>query len=200
MKIDKGIKIKENYKIIKASDFLLAKILCEAANLSVTKFQIFLDKEGKIDKPYHSTISNILRNYNGIYKDQLEINKVHNIVPLIFRNELALLLSGTTITPTLKCNYIALGSGTTSPANTDTSLETETIRGTWSNQYSVDNVAYFDKFFSSTEVGGNDYYEAGMFIDGTSGANTGYLLSHTAMSETLTSNQTLSISATITIS
>lgn len=200
MKINKEIAILNNYKFTKADNNIIAMILCEASNMSPSCFKIFLDYDGMLAEQYYSTISNILRNYDGKYKKQLKVSEYHNLVPSIIRNEYALLLSGTTITPTLKCNYVAIGSGTTAPANTDTSLETETLRGTWSNRYSVDNVAYFDKFFSSAEVGGNDYYEAGMFIDGTSGANTGYLLSHMAMSESLTSNQTLTISATITFS
>jgi len=145
-------------------------------------------------------IINILKHYNGKYKNDIHITKAHNLVPDILREELATLLAGTTVTPTFKANYVALGSDATSPANDDTQLGTETLRGLFTNRYAIDNVAYLDKFFSSSEVGGNTYLEAGVFVDGTSSPNSGYLLSHVNMNETMTATESLTINSTITIS
>lgn len=123
-----------------------------------------------------------------------------NLVPSVLRNSLATLISGTTITPTLKANYIALGSGSTAPANGDTTLVTETLRGAFVNRFSANNVAYLDHFFPTASVGGNSYNEAGIFVDGSASVNTGYLLSRVLVTLTLGANQTLTINSTITVS
>jgi len=43
-------------------------------------------------------------------------------VPDVLRNEMALLISGTTVTPTFKANYLAMGDDSTPPTNADTIL------------------------------------------------------------------------------
>ena len=106
----------------------------------------------------------------------------------------------TTITPTLKANYFALGSSSTAAANADTTLGTETIRAAFTDRSSYTNIAYLDVFFPSTSVGGNSYLEAGIFVDGTASANTGYLLSRVIINQTLGSAQTLTVNCSITIS
>lgn len=115
------------------------------------------------------------------------------------RDELALLISGTTVTPTFKANYLAMGDDSTPPTNADTILGNETIRGLFSDRFAIDNVAYLDKFWSSAEVGGNSYQEIGVFVDGSGTADTGYLLSHILINETMGVNETLTVNVTITI-
>lgn len=124
----------------------------------------------------------------------------HNLIPSVLRNSLATLISGTTVTPTFKANYFALGTSSTAPANTDTQLAAETVRLALTNRSSYTNIAYLDVFFPSTSVGGNTYLEAGIFVDGSGSANSGYLLSHVAINQTLGSSQTLTVNSSITIS
>jgi len=124
----------------------------------------------------------------------------HNIVPNVFRNELADLIAGNSISYTLKANYVALGSNATAVANTDTKLGTETIRDTFTNREAVANVAYLDKYFDSYQVGGNTYREIGVFIDGSGTVDSGLLLSHININETIASDETIIVNVTLTIS
>jgi hypothetical protein len=124
----------------------------------------------------------------------------HNIVPNVFKNELADLIAGNTISYTLKANYVALGSNATTVANTDTQLGTETIRATFTNREAVTNVAYLDKYFDSFQVSGNTYREIGVFIDGSATVNTGLLLSHININETIAEDETIIVNVTLTIS
>lgn len=189
--------LKANYILYKATDMLLAIILGEYYNKDVS---VFLDVFGRIKKECHKDIPDILRTYDWSYKNQIQIRQWHNLVPDVLRNELALLISGTTITPTLKANYLAMGDDSTAPTNADTILWNETIRGLFSDRFAIDNIAYLDKFRSSAEVGGNSYQEIGVFVDGGAGADTGYLLSHILIDETMWANETLTVNVTITIS
>lgn len=123
-----------------------------------------------------------------------------NLVPNVLRYSLATLISGTTVTPTFKANYVGLGSGSSAPANSDTALQSESTRAAFSNRSATNNVAYLDAFFPSTVVGGNTYLEAGIFVDGTASANTGYLLSRVAINQVLGSSQTLTLNCSVTVS
>ena len=123
-----------------------------------------------------------------------------NIVPSVLRYELASLISGNTVTPTFKANYFALGTGSSVPANGDLTLQTETLRALFTDRSYYQNVAYLDVFFPSASVGGNSYTEAGIFVDGSGSANSGYLLSRTAINQILGSNQTLTVNGSITVS
>ena len=175
---------------------LLAIILGDYYNKDVG---VFLDEAGKIKQAYHNVIPDVLRSYDGTYKNQIQIREWHNLVPDVLRFELATLISGTSITPTLKANYLAMGDDSTAPTNADTILGNETIRGLFSDRFAIDNVAYLDKFRSSAEVGGNSYQEIGVFVDGGVGADTGYLLSHILINESMWANETLTVNVTITI-
>jgi len=69
----------------------------------------------------------------------------HNKVPLIGRAELAKAIAG--ISATVNANYIALGSGSNTPADGDTTLQTEFVRGGFTQVSASGNVVYLDKFF-----------------------------------------------------
>lgn len=129
-----------------------------------------------------------------------KVSRYHNIVPSVLRDELATLISGTTVTPTFKANYFALGTGSNTPANIDTSLQTETLRAAFTDRSSYTNIAYLDVFFPTASVAGNSYNEAGIFVDGSASVNTGYLLSRVAINQTLGASQTLTVNCSITIS
>jgi hypothetical protein len=124
----------------------------------------------------------------------------HNIVPLVLRESLASLIVWNTVTPTFEANYFALGDDNTIATNADTTLWNETLRWTFTDRFSVLNVAYLDKYFSSAEVGWNTYLEAGVFVDWTASVDTWYLLSRIVISETMAANETLTVNASFTIS
>jgi hypothetical protein len=123
----------------------------------------------------------------------------HNIVPLILREEFASLICGNTVTPTFAANYMALWSDNTAATNADLLLWTETLRWTFTDRFNVENVAYLDKYFSSAEVWGNTYLEAGVFVDGTASVDTGYLLSRIIIAETMTATETLTINCSFSV-
>jgi len=120
----------------------------------------------------------------------------HNLVPLIGRTEFAKAILGET--SNVVANYIALGSGWNVPASTDTTLQTEFVRWTFSDTYYIDNVAYLDKFFWSTEVWSQTILECGIFMGATGTANSWTLLSRVNFNEITTANETVTINVTIT--
>lgn len=124
----------------------------------------------------------------------------HNLVPSVLRNSLATLISGTNVTPTFKANYFALGSGSNAPSNSDLTLQIEELRAQFTNRSAYTHIAYLDVFFDSVVVGGETFNEAGIFVDGDVGADTGYLLSRVAINQTLGAAQTLTVNCSITVS
>lgn len=215
------IGIGNNYRFVVMDDEAIADLLMQNMKGAVwfpeSAREFHLSLKGRSSAISHEDMRKIIANpsdlWNGIiakaitkaaneklFPDRMKIQEAHNIVPSAFRNELALLISGTTITPTLKANYLALGTGSTAVSNSDTQLATEATRGLFSNRSAADNVAYLDRFFATATVAGNSYNEVGIFIDGTGSANTGTLLSRLLVSLTLGANQTLTVNASITIS
>lgn len=193
------ISIPFNYTIIRASNDLLLDILCREGDIvSQPQKRRILSLIDNPTEKFASYLVDLLKRYNGKYVNELKVERKHNLVPLVLRESLALLNSGTDITPTLKCNEIALGSGSTTPANSDTTLDTETLRATFTQRNAVSNVCYLDKFFPSTTVGGNTYNEIGVFVDGTASADTGYLFSRVLINQVMAANETLTINVTIT--
>lgn len=123
---------------------------------------------------------------------------VHNLVPTVGRTMLAARVAGTT-TYTGVVNKVALGSGSTTPANSDTQLTTETYRNTILSATYASNIAYLTGFFTAAETSGT-YAEVGLFVDGTASADTGQLFSHALASITKSAIQTLTIDWVVTFS
>jgi len=196
-KIDKTINTATNYKLTKATDEVLAKIFAE--KMQEPNHFKFLDWRGRLLKYAQKKIPELLRDYKGPLLNQMTVWEGHNIVPLILRSELAALISWTTVTPTFKANYMAVWTGSTTPVNSDTQLVAETLRATFENRFSVDNVAYLDKFFTSAQVWWTTISELGIFVDWTASANTGYLLSRILANEVMAATETLTINASVTI-
>ena len=119
-----------------------------------------------------AVIIETIRDYSGELLKKCRIYEAHNKVPAVIRNEMAKLIAGQTITPTLKANYLALGNGTTSITDSDTTLSAELVRGLFTQRSATGNVAYLDKFWGSSEVGGLTILEVGTFVDGTATANS----------------------------
>lgn len=190
--------IRHNYRFIQATEKQIAKFLFHCG-----KFE-------KIPANYDQILHSLRTNgwasklWTQITREYIPsfalVREYHNIVPSVLRDELATLISGTTVTPTFKANYFALGTGSNVPANSDTALQTETLRAAFTDRSSYTNIAYLDVFFPTASVAGNTYNEAGIFVDGSAGANTGYLLSRVAINQTLGSSQTLTVNCSITIS
>jgi len=171
------IGLQANYKLTICSDETLKKV-CKETNLSADKAFI---------------------NYKGKYRNDIKSREWHNLVPLAIRSSIATLISGTTVTPSFKANYIALWSDSTPPTNADIILWAETIRRLIWDRRSIDNIVYLDKNFWSVEVWGNTYNEIWVFIDWTATIDTWFLLSRIWINQTMQALENLTINITITI-
>jgi hypothetical protein len=122
----------------------------------------------------------------------------HNLVVLTGRSVLAGLLIGET-TYTGAINYGALGSGSAAPASSDTQLGTEVKRKLYARRTHSSNQAGLDFFFSKADTSGT-YNEFGLFIDGTSVANSGQLFNRALTGGwTKSSSEAMTVSITINV-
>lgn len=202
MNIDKVVNLKANYKITRLDISKVALIVCDWLQIPmmtdyIAKIALSLSSG---DTKYEKAYLDAIKDPKIIARHKIVSFEWHNIVPLILRKELATLISWSTVTPSFKANIIALGTNAVAVNDADLQLGTEVKRAEFTNRYAVDNIAYLDKFFAPSEVQGNTYLEAGVFVDGVvATANSGYLLSHINMNETVSINETLTINATITV-
>jgi hypothetical protein len=86
-----------------------------------------------------------------------------------------------------------LGSGTSTPATSDTALQTETYRNTIFSKSNLANVASITAFFNATETSGT-FREAGLVT------GDDILASRVAINITKTTSQTMTFDWTLTIS
>ncbi len=86
------------------------------------------------------------------------------------------------VVPSSACllNYIAVGTGTNVPDETDTQLQTENARKQVSSRTSSGVVAAISTVFNAGEVPNSTIKELGLFIDATGTANSGTLFARTA--------------------
>lgn len=124
----------------------------------------------------------------------------HNIVTSAAKAGFAQLINAET-SPTFTgiVNYGAVGTGTSTPATSDTQLQTEVGRKTVNGRSRAANVTTLEFYFDPTEANGN-LKEFGAFIDGTASANTGTLFDRVSIDVVKTSLNSLTISLVITVS
>lgn len=157
-----------------------------------------LDAKIRSERAAGRNVENLIRLLNSTC--EVEVMVVENIIPTVARTAIANALTDASPSPSsLLINYIALGSGTNSPANGDTTLQTEVYRNAIASLTNSSNIAYATGFFTSTETTGT-YREVGLFIHGTSSADSGTMLSRAAINVTKSGTETLTIDYTITIS
>jgi len=103
----------------------------------------------------------------------------------------------------LEINYTAVGSGTTTPTASDTTLTTETFRNVVNSLNYSNGVLYASMSIDFTEDSGT-YYEGGLFINGTATADSGLMFDHVLLNAptgiTKSTSQVLTISYQITFS
>lgn len=164
---------------------------------TVEHFALDAQIKALCDQGKFSEAAPLIEKLNSICK--VETTIIENIVPTVGRTMIANNLTDSTPDNSMLANYIALGSGTNTPANGDTTLQTETYRNAVASRTNASNVAYITGFFSAVETSGT-YREAGIFCNGTGSANTGVLLSRVAINVTKSASETLTIDWTLTIS
>ena len=127
------------------------------------------------------------------------IFKYYNLIPTAGRQQIAKGLSGGFATTAEgEINYTSLGTGTTAPANGDTTLETETYGQAVASLTYASNKLYATAFYTAVEVAGT-FNEAGLHINGTASPDTGILFSRVAIDITKTASETLTIAYEVTI-
>lgn len=120
-----------------------------------------------------------------------EILLVDNLVPTVGRANIANNMTDATPTHSLLVDEFAVGSGTNTPANGDTALQTETYRNNVASRTNAANVAYITGFLNATEHNGT-YREAGLFADTV-------LMSRVAINITKSNTETLTVDWTFTL-
>lgn len=128
-----------------------------------------------------------------------QILEYDNLLPTVGRAMIANNLANASPDNAMLVNYFALGTGTTAPANGDTTLETEVFRNAIASRMNANNIAYFTGFLAATDDA-DTYKEAGLFSDATGAADSGILLSHVAINVTKAITETLTVDITLTIS
>ena len=131
------------------------------------------------------------------------IRKVHysNIIPTVSRQQMCKALTNNIASVAeIAINYQELGTGTTTPANGDTGLQTPsagTRKSISSSAYSS-NQANFTSFWAATEATGT-WREFALFINGTGTSNSGTIFNHVAINITVGASDALTIDGTVTI-
>lgn len=210
IKINEQIKHAENYRIVRATPENIAHVLKTILKLPEGYMPHVLpairNGEPWVIKQWLKVLR-MVREDAAVQKKWMErgfheivrVRQYANLVPSVLRNAQAAQYAGDDVAPTFKFNYIALGDSVTAPTNADTQLGNETLRGLFSDRYAIDNVAYLDKFFTTAQVANLTFKEAGCFVDGEAGADTGYLGSHVAIDESQGANETLTFNVSITV-
>jgi hypothetical protein len=126
---------------------------------------------------------------------------IKNIIPNVALNSIANRLSGANTKANAgQATYGAVGTGTTTPAVTDTKLDNELYRNAISlASNNIDNVANIQTFFGKNEANGT-ITEFGLFgEDATGAADSGILMQHITFNYTKTVSETLTIISQITL-
>ena len=90
-------------------------------------------------------------------------------------------LNGFLVSPIydLAINYIAIGTGSTTPTASDTQLTTETTRAVVVYSQDVNyNELILQTFLPDANLANGTYYEAGSFIGGSATPNSGIIFNH----------------------
>lgn len=127
----------------------------------------------------------------------VSVEKYVNLAPTAGRAVIAQRLSNIT-TYTGVLNYAALGDDVTAPTNGDTTLGNETYRQTVTSQNAVNNLSLQSVFIPAGTATGA-HKEAGLFIDGAAGADTGQLFSHVNIDITKSAQNSLTLDVEITM-
>lgn len=165
------------------------------------RYEQMLANIGNLDKflSIRKIYSELVQELNAITEVKSCLVKA-NILPTVGRAAVAEnLAEAVPSVPNIYVNYTALGTGTNTPANGDTTLQTETFRKLTASGNGVSNAAIISAFYTAAETSGT-FREAGLFINGTASANSGTLFSRIAINITKTTSQTLTIDYTITVS
>jgi len=186
--------------IIKKTDFEeknLRKKSKEELITLVREISIFLSRVHTKKKKITGEVTLIMTDVNT---GEIEVTKYKNIIPLVGRVAITrLLLSEGLKENEGKITYGAVGTGNTSAASGDTTLETELFRKTIASTKRVSNTIYIRTFLTTSE-GNGELKEFGLFgEDASATTDSGTLFERVIIDKTKTTAKTLLIESVITI-
>jgi len=109
----------------------------------------------------------------------LEEQIIRNVFTIPGKQTVAGFLAGESVNP---MTYIAVGSGTTTPTESDTALESEIGRKVFTERYRDGNKAYITAFFGSGDANGT-WNEVGIFDQASGGIMFARTLFNTPISK-----------------
>lgn len=115
-----------------------------------------------------------------------------NVVTNNGRDRIAAIISQSSV---VFPSHIAIGTGTTAVAVTDTAMETEVDRNALTATTDASGVVSYQAFFSKTEANGSTISEVGLF-DAAAG---GTMICHALLGATVAKDNTISITVTWTL-
>ena len=140
---------------------------------------------------------NVKATFENIKTGEKTIIKKHNVSCTAGIESVASRLVGSTDKGII--TYMALGTGSTTPNASDTTMDTELFRKLVSIRTVSGAVASFRTFFNSSE-GNGTLVELGLFgDDATSIADSGTMYAHVAINKTKTSSETLTVDWSATV-
>jgi hypothetical protein len=146
---------------------------------------------------FHSTRENTTlrgRVYIDVLYENGDTHRIiqDNVVTNNGRDRIAALISQSSV---VFPSYIAIGTGTTAVAVTDTAMETEVDRNAITSTTDASGVVSFQAFFSKTQANGSTISEVGLF----DAAAAGTMICHSLLGATIAKDNTISITVTWTI-
>ena len=124
---------------------------------------------------------------------------IKNLTPKVVRSSvIENMFNATPSSPTL-ISHFAVGSGTTAPADGDTTLETEVARIALTSRANADDIGTASTVFGAGAATGT-HTELGVFFEATGVADSGILGSRTIISITVDALDSLFIDFRLTLS
>jgi hypothetical protein len=120
----------------------------------------------------------------------IETRRGHNLVTTAGKTAVATLISGTGTA----FSHMAMGSGGTAATTGDTTLETETVRDSFTSTTEGTALVTFKYLLPASSSNGNVFREAGVFNDAT----TGTMLNRWIISPSITKSSAIQILVTAT--
>jgi hypothetical protein len=164
----------------------LNKILDKMIEIKAKVFDQFV-----ISGVYTFTLKNIHTGEKKVFTKK-------NLITNAGKNYILKRLGADQFVPGMRFSHCALGTGTTAPTINDTQLQTEIYRNNMASASDNINVGYWSAFYTATETTGA-YKEFGIFINGTSTANSGTLFSRVSINITKSNVESLTIDYQLTL-
>lgn len=144
----------------------------------------------------HGQYHIVVKDKDGKIKHDVVID---NITTTAYHTVIADYMTNASPSGTILVDYIAVGTGTNTPAITDTQLQTENARKLQTSRTSSAGVAAVATAFAAGDVPTSTLKEVGLFAGGTATANTGTLVSRAAINLAVTATDAVFIDWRITI-